>query len=80
MTWRQLDSLFDLAMFGAHAHRRLVHPREHARSDCPWCERAEQFGHVALVDVIADRRRTTATELDAEARRAAEAPAAPHPA
>ena len=64
ISWRQLDALFDLAMLGALLHRPIAHPAEFARNDCPWCDRAEAYWHVNLVDVITARRHTTATEID----------------
>lgn len=64
VTWRQLDALFDLAMLGALLHRRMAHPAQFARNDCDWCDRAEAYWHVGLVDVITARRGTTATEVD----------------
>jgi len=64
VTWRQLDALFDLAMLGAVLHRQVAHPAEFARNDCPWCDRAEAYWHVSLVDVITARRGTTATDID----------------
>jgi hypothetical protein len=64
LTWRQLDALFDLAMLGAVLHRQIAHPAEFARNDCEWCDRAEAYWHVGLVDVITARRGTTATEVD----------------
>ncbi len=64
VTWRQLDALFDLAMLGALLHREIAHPAQFARNDCDWCDRAEAYWHVGLVDVITARRGTTATEID----------------
>jgi hypothetical protein len=64
VSWRQLDALFDLAMLGALLHREAAHPGEFARNDCEWCDRAEAYWHVGLVDVITARRGTTATDID----------------
>ena len=64
VTWRQLDALFDLAMLGALLHRETAHPGEFARNDCTWCDRAEAYWHVGVVDAITARRGTTATDID----------------
>ncbi len=68
VAWRSVDALFDLAMYGAQLHAGLAHPDEHRRNDCAWCDRIEEFWHVALVDVITRRRGTTAGELDSQIR------------
>jgi hypothetical protein len=65
VSWRSVDALFDLAMYGAQLHAQLAHPDQHRRNDCGWCTKIEEFWHVALVDVITRRRGTTAGELDA---------------
>jgi len=70
VSWRQLDALFDLAMLGALLHREVAHPGQFARNDCAWCDRAEAYWHVGLVDVITARRHTTATEIDQPVRAA----------
>jgi hypothetical protein len=70
VTWRQLDALFDLAMLGALLHREVAHPDQFARNDCEWCDRAEAYWHVGLVDVITARRHTTATDVDQPVRAA----------
>jgi hypothetical protein len=68
VAWRSVDALFDLAMYGAQLHASLSHPDQHRRNDCEWCDRIEEFWHVALVDVITRRRGTTADQLDADIR------------
>ena len=65
VSWRSVDALFDLAMYAAQLHPQLSHPGQHRRNDCEWCDRIEEFWHVALVDVISKRRGTTASQLDA---------------
>ncbi|MFL6164589.1 MAG: hypothetical protein ACJ74U_20520 [Jatrophihabitantaceae bacterium] len=68
VAWRSVDALFDLAIYGAQLHARLTHPDQHRRNDCEWCDRIEDFWHVALVDEITRRRGTTADLLDADTR------------
>jgi hypothetical protein len=65
VSWRSVDALFDLAMYGAQLHAQLAHPDQHRRNDCDWCAKIEEFWHVALVDVITRRRGTSAGQLDA---------------
>lgn len=64
VSWRSVDAMFDLALYAAHLHAGLAHPERHRIAECQWCQRIEEFWHVALVDVLTRRRGTTADLVD----------------
>ncbi|MGI8667520.1 MAG: hypothetical protein ACR2N4_16085 [Jatrophihabitans sp.] len=61
--WNTLDSLLDLATYGALLHARLAHYPNRAAPGCELCGDADRLWHTALTDPIIEHRQAgTATE------------------